>query len=78
MAKKKAEKILSIPVGNYFNRQDVEIWNDICSVKSDGPYHVMIKRDNGESINLRYKDEERIDMIKAVALAVLGGRNYER
>lgn len=38
----------------------------------------MIKRDNGESINLRYRDEERIDMIKAVALAVLGGRNYER
>lgn len=76
MAKKKPEIIASISIGNYFNRQEVEIWNDTHSVESNSPNHVMIKRDNGESINLTYSDRERISVIKTIALAVIAGRNY--
>ena len=76
MAKKKPEIVASISIGNYFNRQEVEIWNDTHSVKSNSPNHVMIKRDNGESINLTYSDRERISVIKTIALAVIAGRNY--
>lgn len=78
MAKKKPEIVATISIGNYFNRQEVEIWNDTCSVDSNGPNHVMIKRDNGENINLTYDDKERISMIRAIANAVISGRNYER
>lgn len=76
MAKKKPEIIASISIGNYFNRQEVEIWNDTRSVESNSQNHVMIKRDNGESINLTYSDRERISVIKTIALAVIAGRNY--
>lgn len=73
---KKPEIVVSVPIGNYFNRQEVEIWNDIRSIESNGPNHIFIKRDNGETINLTYSDRERISMIKALALAVIAGRNY--
>lgn len=76
MAKKEPEIIASISIGNYFNRQEVEIWNDTRSVESNNPNHVMIKRDNGESINLTYSDREGISVIKTIALAVIAGRNY--
>lgn len=73
---KKPEIVASISIGNYFNRQEVEIWNDTRSVESNGPNHVFIKRDNGETINLTYSDRERISVIKSIALAVIAGRNY--
>lgn len=76
MAKKKPEIIASISIGNYFNRQEVEIWNDTRSVESNGPNHIMIKRDNGESIDLTYSDIEKVSVIKTIALAVIAGRNY--
>lgn len=76
MAKKKPEIIASISIGNYFNRQEVGIWNDTRSVESNSPNHVMIKRDNGETINITYSDRERISVIKAIASAVVAGRNY--
>lgn len=76
MAKKKPEIVVSFTIGNFFNREEVVIWNDTRSVESNGPNHIMIKRDNGESINITYGDTERISMIKAVALAVIAGRNY--
>ena len=76
MSKKKPEIIASISIGNHFNRQEVEIWNDTHSVESNSPNRVMIKRDNGESINLTYSDRERISVIKTIALAVIAGRNY--
>lgn len=76
MAKKKLEIVASISIGNYFNRQEVEIWNDTRCVESNNPNHIMIKRDNGEITNITYGDRERLSMIKAVALAVIAGRNY--
>lgn len=76
MAKKKPEVVVSFTIGNFFNREEVVIWNDIRKVESNGPNHITIKRDNGESINITYGDTERISMIKAVALAVIAGRNY--
>jgi hypothetical protein len=76
MAKKKPEIVASISIGNYFNRQEVEIWNDTRCVESSNPNHIMIKRDNGETINITYSDRERISVIKAIASAVIAGRNY--
>lgn len=76
MAKKKSEIVATISIGNCFNRQEVEIWNDTHSVESNNPNHIMIKRDNGETINITYSDKERISVIKAIASAVIAGRNY--
>ena len=76
MTKKKPEIVASISIGNYFNRQEVEIWNDTRSIESKTPNHVMIKRDNGEIINITHSDKERISVIKAIASAVISGRNY--
>lgn len=76
MAKKKPEIVVSFTIGNLFNREEVAIWNDTRSVESNNPNHIMIKRDNGETINITYSDRERISVIKAIALAVIAGRNY--
>jgi hypothetical protein len=47
MAKKNPELIMTIPVGGPFDKINVDIWNDIKSVRPLGPNKVEFTRDNG-------------------------------
>lgn len=76
MAKKKPELIMTIPVGGPFNKMEVEIWNDIKSVRPFGPNKVEFTRDNGWKSEVVSSDTAGINKVFAVALAVIAGRNY--
>lgn len=76
MAKKNPKLIMTIPLGGPFNRIDVEIWNDICSVRKLSPNNVEFTRDNGWKSELVSSDVAGIDKIYSVAIAVISGRNY--
>ena len=76
MAKKKPELILTIPVGGPLDRIEVEIWNDIHSVKTLGPNKVEIIRDNGWKSEVASYDAAGINKVYAAAIAIIAGRNY--
>lgn len=76
MAKKKPELIMTIPVGGPFDKMNVEIWNDIQSVRSLGPNKVEFTRDNGWKSEIVSGDAAGINKVYAVAVAVIAGRNY--
>jgi hypothetical protein len=76
MAKKKPELIMTIPVGGPFDKMEVEIWNDIQSVRTLGPNRVEFTRDNGWKSEVASGDAAGINKVYAVAVAVIAGRNY--
>lgn len=76
MAKKNPELIMTIPVGGPFDKINVDIWNDIKSVRPLGPNKVEFIRDNGWKSEVVSSDAAGINKVFAVALAVIAGRNY--
>jgi hypothetical protein len=76
MAKKNPELIMTIPVGGPFDKINVDIWNDIKSVRPLGPNKVEFTRDNGWKSEVVSSDAAGINKVFAVALAVIAGRNY--
>lgn len=76
MAKKKPELTMTIPLGGPFNRIEVEIWNDIHSVRCIGLNKVEIIRDNGQMSTVTSSDAAGINKVYAVAVAIIAGRNY--
>ncbi len=76
MAKKKPEMVMTIPVGGPLDRVEVEIWNDIHSVKTLGPNKVEFIRDNGSKTEVASYDASGINKVYGVAVAIIAGRNY--
>ncbi len=76
MAKKNPELIMTIPVGGPFDKIEVEIWNDIHSVRTIGPNKVEFIRDNGWKSEVVSSDAGGINKVYSVAVAIIAGRNY--
>ena len=73
---KNPKLIMTIPLGGFFNRIEVDIWNDICRVRKLDLNRVEFTRDNGLKSEIVSSDAAGIDKIYSVALAVISGRNY--
>lgn len=77
MAKKKPKMIMTIPVGGPLDKIDVEIWNDIHSVRCIGLNKVELIRDNNSWVTtITSSDAAGINKVYAVAVAIIAGRNY--
>lgn len=74
--KKNPKLIMTIHLGGFFKKVDIEIWNDICSVRKPDPNRVEFTRDNGFKYKFASSDTAEVDEIYAITNAVIEGRNY--
>ena len=75
MTKKNPKLIMTVHLGGFFKKVDIEIWNDICSVRKL-ENRVEFTRDNGFKYKFVSSDTAEVDEIYAIANAVIEGRNY--